>query len=104
MTVANFKQVSRFDFQHVSDIHYNQLHSTTVRDSSLVKKVMDCKDRTGMVKRIAAYLPTATEFQDWWRVVLLDAGNPRFRWFMDGSSGAKIVKRDLANIAIVSKR
>lgn len=58
-----------------------------------------CKDRIGVTKRVAAY----TESRD---IPGFKPGNvmvwknPRFHYFMDGSSGARIEEDDLVNITI----
>lgn len=63
------------------------------------RAVMECKDRVGAVRRIAAYtnskqVPGAAVGK------VLRWRNPKFHWFMDGSSGARIEEADLANITI----
>lgn len=63
------------------------------------REVLDCKDRTGAVLRIAAYsdshtLPGAASGR------VLRWKNPRFRYFMDGSSGGRIEEADMCNVTI----
>jgi MYND finger len=58
-----------------------------------------CKDRSGVAKRVAAYtdsrgIPGFTQGK------VMVWKNPRFHYFMDGSSGARIEESDLANITI----
>lgn len=62
-------------------------------------QVLDCKDRVGAVRRIAAYttshtLPGAASGR------ILRWKNPRFRYFMDGSSGGRIEDADMCNVTI----
>jgi hypothetical protein len=58
-----------------------------------------CKDRAGMCKRVAAYTDSRT-------IPNFEAGkimvwkNPRFHYFLDGSSGARIEEEDLVNIVV----
>ena len=70
-------------------------------DISFTRQVFECKDRVGAVRRIAAYtnsntIPGAATGK------ILRWKNPRFHYFMDGSSGAKIFEDDLSQISILS--
>lgn len=58
-----------------------------------------CKDRDGIVKRAAAYTDSRT-IPNFKPGSVMTWKNPRFHWFMDGSSGARIEEEDLANITI----
>jgi len=58
-----------------------------------------CKDREGIVKRVAAYTNSRT-IPNFKPGSVMTWRNPRFHWFMDGSSGARIEEEDLANITI----
>jgi len=68
-------------------------------DESMLRQVFSCKDRVGAVRRIAAYTDSR-------RIPGLKVGstlrwkNPRFHYFADGSSGARIEEEDLLNITI----
>lgn len=68
-----------------------------VLDESMMRQVLQCKDRVGQVRRIAAYTNSRS-------IPNLRVGgvmrwtNPRFHYFMDGSSGARIEEEDLPHI------
>lgn len=66
-----------------------------------VRLVCRCSDRTGTVRRVAAYTRSRTipGFNKPGRVMIWR--NPRFHYFADGSSGARIEEEDLVNIAII---
>ncbi len=66
---------------------------------NFTRQVLECKDRVGVVRRIAAYtdsrgLPGAAEG------MVLRWRNPRYHYFMDGSSGARIEEEDMCNVTI----
>jgi len=68
---------------------------------NFTRQVLDCKDRVGAVRRIAAYtdsrsLPGAASGK------VLRWKNPRFHYFMDGSSGGRIEDSDMCNVTISS--
>ena len=67
--------------------------------SRIIRMVMDCKDRDGTVRRIAAYTDSRT-IPDVKEGCILRWHNPRFHRFMDGSSGARIEEDDLTGIQI----
>ena len=75
------------------------LELRVVADESIARQVFRCKDRVGTMKRIAIYtkarrlpgLKTGKVFR--WK-------NPRYHWFMDGSTGSRIEDEDLPNITI----
>lgn len=64
-----------------------------------MRRVVYCKDRNDVLKRVAVYTDSK-------RIPGLQPGailkwkNPRFHYFMDGSSGARIEQDDLVNIQI----
>ena len=67
--------------------------------TSITRQVLECKDRVGAVRIIAIYTNN--------RVLsgvspgkILRWKNPRFHYFMDGSSGARIEEEDLDDITI----
>jgi hypothetical protein len=66
-------------------------------DESVTRQVVSCKDRVGDVHRIAAYTDSRS-------IPGLEVGsllswkNPRYHYFMDGSSGGRIEEDDLPNI------
>jgi len=76
------------------------LEVKAIKDESMTRQVFQCKDRVGMCRRVVAYtnsrqitgLRTGTTIK--WK-------NPKFHYFMDGSSGARIEEEDLKNITIV---
>ena len=66
---------------------------------SITRQVYECKDRVGAVRTIAAYtdsrsLPGATAGK------ILRWKGPRYHWFVDGSSGARVEQEDLGNVTI----
>ena len=66
---------------------------------NFTRQVLECKDRVGAVRRIAAY----TDSRGFAGVAsgkVLRWTNPRFHYFMDGSSGARIEEDDLVNVTI----
>jgi len=70
-----------------------------MKDGSIMRQVFECQDRVGVIRRIAAYtnskmIPSAAPGK------LLRWKNPRFHWFMDGSSGARIEEEDLKYITV----
>eukprot|EP00928_Gymnodinium_smaydae_P033715 TRINITY_DN24078_c0_g1_i1.p1 TRINITY_DN24078_c0_g1~~TRINITY_DN24078_c0_g1_i1.p1 ORF type:complete len:355 (-),score=46.98 TRINITY_DN24078_c0_g1_i1:59-970(-) len=73
-----------------------------MEDQSVMRQVFLCKDRVGVVRRIAAYTDSG-------RIPKIKVGkilrwtNPRFHFFMDGSSGARIEETDLVNIKVKSQ-
>ena len=75
------------------------LEVRAILDESMTRQVFQCKDRVGVVKRIAAYTNDR-------KIPGLQQGstirwkNPRFHYFMDGSSGARIEEEDLSNLKI----
>eukprot|EP00578_Thalassiosira_sp_NH16_P020375 CAMPEP_0181091686 /NCGR_PEP_ID=MMETSP1071-20121207/8529_1 /TAXON_ID=35127 /ORGANISM="Thalassiosira sp., Strain NH16" /LENGTH=332 /DNA_ID=CAMNT_0023173839 /DNA_START=47 /DNA_END=1045 /DNA_ORIENTATION=+ len=78
------------------------LEVRAVLDESMMRQVFSCKDRVGVVKRIAAYnndrrIPGLRQGS------VLRWKNPRFHYFMDGSSGARIEEADLPNLKVINK-
>lgn len=70
-----------------------------MNDISMMRQVLECKDRVGAVRRIAAYtdsrtIPGASEGR------IIRWKDPRFRYFADGSSGARIEQEDLVNLTV----
>ena len=78
-----------------------KLQVKAILDESMMRQVVQAKDRVGMCKRIAAY-------NDLRKIPGLTVGatftwkNPRFHYFMDGSSGARIEEEDLPNITVTT--
>ena len=78
------------------------LEVRAILDESVTRQVFQCKDRVGVVKRIAAYTNSR-------RIPGLQQGsvirwkNPRFHYFMDGSSGGRIEEDDLPNLKISNR-
>ncbi|GMH74787.1 hypothetical protein TrRE_jg4954 [Triparma retinervis] len=75
---------------------------TVIKDETLMRgmrQVMGCRDRDGITKRIACYnndqslagFEIGKTFK--WK-------SPRFHYFMDGSSGARVEEKDVVNISI----
>lgn len=75
------------------------LEVRAVLDESMMRQVFQCKDRVGAIRRVAAYTSSR-------RIPGLKQGsvlrwkNPRFYFFMDGSSGARIEEEDLQDITV----
>jgi hypothetical protein len=68
-------------------------------ESFMMRQVFRCKDRTGMCHRIAAY--TDSRAIPGLRVgATITWKYPRFHYFMDGSTGARIEEHDLHNITV----
>jgi hypothetical protein len=76
-----------------------KLQVRAIKDESMMRQVFQCRDRVGMCRRIAAYTDSR-------RIPGLKVGatltwkNPRFHYFMDGSSGARIEEEDLSNVTV----
>eukprot|EP00977_Amphora_coffeiformis_P022399 scaffold10860_cov182-Amphora_coffeaeformis.AAC.16 len=68
-------------------------------DESVTRQVFQCKDRVGTIRRVAAYT-NSRKIPGLKPGALLQWKNPRFHYFMDGSSGARIEEDDLENITI----
>jgi len=69
-------------------------------ESHFGRQVFGCKDRDGSMRRVAVYTNSR-------RIPGLEQGcmlrwkHPRYHWFLDGSSGARIEEGDLANITVI---
>ncbi|KAL7494946.1 hypothetical protein ACHAWT_003550 [Skeletonema menzelii] len=85
-----------------SRVEGKTLEVRAILDESMTRQVFQCRDRVGVVKRIAAYTNDR-------RIPGLQQGsvirwkNPRFHFFMDGSSGARIEEEDLPNLKISNR-
>jgi len=77
------------------------LEVRAITDESVTRQVFGCKDRDGIVKRIAAYT-TSGQIPGLKQGCILRWKNPRFYWFMDGSNGVRIEDEDLSGITIIS--
>mmetsp|Transcript_7924 Transcript_7924/g.17680 ORF Transcript_7924/g.17680 Transcript_7924/m.17680 type:complete len:324 (+) Transcript_7924:270-1241(+) len=76
------------------------LEVKVIKDESMMRQVFQCKDRIGSCRRIAAY--TDSRKIEGLRVgSTLRWKNPRFHYFMDGSSGARIEEEDLEFITVL---
>lgn len=78
------------------------LEVRAILDESVMRQVIQCKDRNGVMRRVAAYTNS--------RIIpglkpgsVLKWKNPRFHYFMDGSSGARIEESDLVNVSVSDK-
>jgi len=75
------------------------LEVKAIKDESMMRQVLQCKDRVGICRRIAAYTDSR-------QIPGLTVGatikwkNPRFHYFMDGSSGARIEEDDLKDVVV----
>ena len=70
-------------------------------DESVMRQVFQCKDRDGISKRVAAYTNSGG-ISGMAPGKMLKWKNPRFHWFVDGSSGARVEEEDLGNVTIAS--
>lgn len=68
-------------------------------DESMSRQVFQCKDRVGKVRRIAAY-NNSRRIPGLQQGSIIKWKNPRFHYFMDGSSGARIEEDDLVNVTV----
>jgi len=75
------------------------LEVKAIKDESMMRQVFQCKDRVGMCRRIAAYT-NSREIPGLRVGATVKWKNPRFHYFMDGSSGARIEEEDLQNIVV----
>ena len=75
------------------------LEVRVVANESIIRQVFRCKDRVGAMKRIAIYTDSG-RLPGFAAGKVLRWKNPRFHWFMDGSSGARIEQEDVPNISI----
>ena len=66
-------------------------------DESMMRLVVKAKDREGVVCRIAAYTDSR-QIPGCVPGAVMKWKNPRFHYFMDGSSGCRIEQDDLSNI------
>ena len=71
-----------------------------IKDESMMRQVFQCRDRTGMCRRIAAYT-SSRKIPGLQPGATLKWKNPRFHFFMDGSSGARIEEDDLDDIEVI---
>jgi hypothetical protein len=77
-----------------------KLEVRAMLDESMTRQVFSCKDRSGVVRRVAAYTNSGT-IPGLKQGSILRWKNPRYHYFMDGSSGARIEETDLVNITVV---
>jgi hypothetical protein len=76
-----------------------KLEIKAIKDETMFRQVFQCKDRVGMCRRIAAY--TNSRGIPGLRVgATITWKNPRFHYFVDGSSGARIEEDDLQHITV----
>ena len=74
-----------------------KLEVRVMLDESMMRQVVSCKDRVGAVRRIAAYT-NSSSIPGLKVDSIIRWKNPRFHYFMDGSSGGRIEEEDLPNI------
>lgn len=82
-----------------AEVRGKTLEVRAVLDESMMGQVYTCKDRVGTLRRVAAYTKSRS-IPGLKQGALLRWKNPRFHYFMDGSSGARIEEGDLSNITI----
>lgn len=84
-----------------SPVFKRTLEVKVMLDESMMRQVFSCKDRVGTIRRIAAYTNSRA-------IPGLKVGstlrwkNPRFHYFMDGSSGGRIEEEDLPDITVTN--
>ncbi len=78
-----------------------KLEVRAMLDESMMRQVFSCKDRSGVVRRVAAYTNSRT-IPGLKQGSILKWKNPRYHFFMDGSSGARIEEEDLADITVTN--
>ena len=71
-------------------------------ESSMMRQVFSCKDHACNVKRIAAYTKNRS-IPGLQQGSIIKWKNPRFHYFADGSSGARIEEADLVDITIIDE-
>ena len=76
------------------------LEVRAVLDESMMRQVFSCKDRMGVVRRIAAYTDSRN-IPNLKQGSVLRWKNPRFHYFMDGSSGGRIEEGDLSDVKVL---
>jgi hypothetical protein len=76
-----------------------RLEVRAMLDESVMRQVFSCKDRSGVIRRIAAYT-NSRGIPGLKQGSILRWKNPRYYHFMDGSSGARIEEEDLVNITV----
>lgn len=75
------------------------LEVRAILDESMMRHVFSCKDRVGNLRRVAAYT-NSRQIRGLKQGAILKWKNPRFHYFMDGSSGARIEEEDLVNVTV----
>lgn len=70
-------------------------------DESMMRQVYQCKDRLGVVHRVAAYT-NSRGIPGLKQGAVLKWKNPKFHYFMDGSKGARIEEEDLVNVTVTN--
>mmetsp|Transcript_14684 Transcript_14684/g.21668 ORF Transcript_14684/g.21668 Transcript_14684/m.21668 type:complete len:316 (-) Transcript_14684:84-1031(-) len=75
------------------------LEVRAILDESMMRHVFSCKDRAGVIRRVAAYTNSG-QIAGLKQGAIVRWKNPRFHYFLDGSGGARIEEEDLANITI----
>jgi hypothetical protein len=75
------------------------LEVRAIVDESMMRQVFSCKDRTDAVRRVAAYT-SSRGIPGLKQGAVLRWKNPRFKYFLDGSSGARIEEEDLRDVTV----
>jgi len=75
------------------------LEVRALNEEGEMRQVMVCKDRNGVVRRIAADT-TSRRIPGLVPGAVLRWKIPKFHYFLDGSSGARIEDQDSCNITI----
>mmetsp|Transcript_30533 Transcript_30533/g.93323 ORF Transcript_30533/g.93323 Transcript_30533/m.93323 type:complete len:330 (+) Transcript_30533:80-1069(+) len=83
--------------------HGQILELRAVENQSITRPVFACKDRVGTIRRIANYTSGSNNALAGLKVgSVLRWKHPRFHYFLDGSSGARLEDDDLLNIDVVA--
>lgn len=84
------------------NVHFKgrTLEVRAILDESMTRQVFQCKDRVGTIRRVAAYTHSRA-IPGLQQGSILRWKNPRYHYFMDGSSGARIEEDDLKNVTIL---
>ena len=77
------------------------LEVRAIMDESVTRQVFQCKDRAGVIHRVAVYT-NSRKIPGLKQGSTLKWKNPRFHCFMDGSAGARIEEEDLENVKVIN--
>jgi hypothetical protein len=75
------------------------LEVRAILDESLMPQIMQCKDRNGVMRRVAAHT-SGRSIPGLKPGSVLKWKNPRFHYFVHSSSGVRIEESDLVNVSV----